>query len=218
METEPTKETLLAFVDEIGDRGHSKKSSEYFAMSAVIFPSSSQQKVKDCIARIKTKLGIPLQIPLHWRKHCRMHDVRKFIAGEIAEIKNLSVIYVVSDKKTVPEDHAKFYNIVAALTLERILNHSNGGLKGGHKKKPRSCVIQPDIVRLLHRSKRSLRGLYTYTIYQKHRFVKQNVSFAIEVSLPKAPIHRLHSRLILILRERLPVQARLFLLLFFLLF
>jgi len=30
------KETLLAFVDEIGDRGHSKKSSEYFAMSAVL--------------------------------------------------------------------------------------------------------------------------------------------------------------------------------------
>jgi len=33
-------ETLLAFVDEIGDRGYSKKSSEYFAMAAVIFPAS----------------------------------------------------------------------------------------------------------------------------------------------------------------------------------
>jgi hypothetical protein len=41
MKTNPIKETLLAFVDEIGDRGHSKKSSEYFAMSAVIFPSSA---------------------------------------------------------------------------------------------------------------------------------------------------------------------------------
>jgi len=29
-----------------------------------------------------------------------------------------------SDKKTVPEDHAKFYNIVAAFTLERILKHT----------------------------------------------------------------------------------------------
>jgi len=40
------KETLLAFVDEIGDRGYSNKSSEYFAMAAVIFPVSIQQKVK----------------------------------------------------------------------------------------------------------------------------------------------------------------------------
>jgi len=36
------KETLLAFVDEIGDRGYSRKSSEYFAMSAVLFPVSVQ--------------------------------------------------------------------------------------------------------------------------------------------------------------------------------
>ena len=66
METDPGKTALLAFVDEIGDRGHSQKSSEYFAMSAVIFPASSQQKVKDCIAELKTKLGIDLKTPLHW--------------------------------------------------------------------------------------------------------------------------------------------------------
>ena len=124
MKKEPVKETLLAFVDEIGDRGHSRKSSEYFAMSAVIFPSSAQQKVKDCIAGIKTRLEIPLHIPLHWRKHCRRHDVRKYITGEIAGLKDVAVIYVISDKMTAPEDHAKFYNIVAAFTLERILNHS----------------------------------------------------------------------------------------------
>ena len=82
MKTASVKETLLAFVDEIGDRGNSRKSSEYFAMSAVIFPSSAQQKVEDCIVGIKTRLEIPLHIPLHWRKHCRRHDVRKYITGE----------------------------------------------------------------------------------------------------------------------------------------
>jgi len=117
-------ETLLAFVDEIGDRGHSRKSSEYFAMSAVILPAKGQQKVKDCIANIKIKLGIDLKVPLHWRKHCNRHDVRKYVAGEIARLKDITVIYVISDKKTVPEDHAKFYNIVAAFTLERILKHA----------------------------------------------------------------------------------------------
>src|SRR5215469_7024095 len=93
-------ETLLAFVDEIGDRGHSRKSSEFFAMAAVIFPSSIQQKLKDCIAKIKTRMDIPLKTPLHWRKHCRMHETRKYITGEIAKLEGVSVIYVISDKKT----------------------------------------------------------------------------------------------------------------------
>jgi len=118
------KETLLAFVDEIGDRGHSGKSSEYFAMSAVLFPASVQQKVKDCITNLKIKLGVDLKTPLHWRNHCRKHDTRKYITGEIAKLEEITVIYVISDKKTVPEDHTKFYNIVAAFTLERILNHT----------------------------------------------------------------------------------------------
>ena len=124
MKTDPEKDFLLAFVDEIGDRGHSKKSSEYFAMAAVVFSASVQQKVKDCIASIKTKLGIPLQKPLHWRKHCRLHEFKKYVTGEIAQIEGVSVIYVISDKKTVPKDHAKFYNIVAAVTLERILKQA----------------------------------------------------------------------------------------------
>jgi hypothetical protein len=115
---------LLAFVDEIGDRGYTAKSSEYFAMSAVVFPLALQQKIKDCIAGIKSKLGINLKTPLHWRNHCRRHDVRKFVAAEIAKLERLSVIYVVSDKKAVPDDQAKFYNTVAAFTLERILKHT----------------------------------------------------------------------------------------------
>ena len=118
-----TNKNLLAFVDEIGDRGYSKKSSEYFAMSAIMFPASVQQKVKDCITNIKTRLSIPLKTALHWRKHCRMHDTRKYITGEIAKLENITVIYLISDKKTVPHDHTQFYNIVAAFTLERILKH-----------------------------------------------------------------------------------------------
>ena len=124
METDPSETTLLAFVDEIGDRGHSKKSSEYFAMSAVIFSASSQQKVKDCIEALKTKLGINLKTPLHWRKHCHRHDVRKYITEEIAKLNEIKVIYVISDKSITPEDHIKFYNLVAAFTLERILEYT----------------------------------------------------------------------------------------------
>jgi len=122
-------ETLLAFVDEIGDRGHSRKSSEYFAMAAAILPGSAQQNVKDCIAGIKTNLGIPLKTPLHWRKHCRPHEYRKYVAGEIAKLECVTVVFVISDKKTMPDDHEKFYNIVAAYTLERILKHAE--MSGG---------------------------------------------------------------------------------------
>ena len=117
-------DTLLAFVDEIGDRGYSKKSSEYFAMAAVVFQTSAHQKVKDCITKIKTEFGVPLNVPLHWRKHCNVHEFKKFAVGELAKIEGISVIYVISDKKTVPMDHAKFYNIVAACTLERILKYA----------------------------------------------------------------------------------------------
>ena len=69
----------LAFIDETGDRGYSKKSSEYFAMAAVIFPASIQQKVKDCITEIKTKFGVPLHVPLHWRKHCQLHEFKNLL-------------------------------------------------------------------------------------------------------------------------------------------
>lgn len=117
-------EHLLAFVDETGDRGYSKKSSEYFAMAAVIFPASVQQKVKDCIAEIKTKFGVPLNVPLHWRKHCQSHEFKKFVVSKVSQLEGVSVIYVISDKKTVPIDHTKFYNLVAASTLERILKHA----------------------------------------------------------------------------------------------
>jgi hypothetical protein len=124
MKTYISKDTLLAFVDEIGDRGHSGKSSEYFAMSAVIFPASVQQRVKDCIANIKSALGINLKTALHWRQHCHRHDVRKYVAGEIAQLKDVTVIYVISDKRIASENHERFYNLVAALTMERILNHT----------------------------------------------------------------------------------------------
>ena len=53
MKTDLDNETLLAFVDETGDRRFSGKSSVYFAMAAVIFPASVQQKVKDCDDRYK---------------------------------------------------------------------------------------------------------------------------------------------------------------------
>ena len=79
---------------------------------------------RNSIANLKIKLGIDFKTPLHWRNHCHRHDVRKYITGEIALLDEITVIYVISDKKTVPEDHAKFYNIVAAFTLERILKHS----------------------------------------------------------------------------------------------
>jgi len=114
----------MAFVDEIGDRGYSKKSSEYFAMVAVIFPASVHQKVRDCIKEIKSKFGVPLNVPLHWRKHCQLHEFKKFVVSKVSILENISVIYVISDKKTVPMDHVKFYNIVAASTLERILKHA----------------------------------------------------------------------------------------------
>ena len=154
-----TKNTLLAFVDEIGDRGHSKKSSEYFAMAAVVCPVDVQQKVKDCITKIKTKFGVPLKVPLHWRKHCKLHEYRKFVTGEIAKIEGIKIIFVISDKKTMPDDHEKFYNIVAAYTMERILKYADElktkvCVRFGHKKKPRSASCKLTLQGFYNRSSR----------------------------------------------------------------
>ena len=138
MSTNLTNETLLAFVDETGDRGYSKKSSEYFAMAAIVFPASVHQKVKDCITEIKTKFGVPINVPLHWRRHCQLHEFKKYAVSKISQLEDISIIYVISDKKTVLADHTKFYNKVAASTLERILKHAG-------EMKTKVCVRFGDI-------------------------------------------------------------------------
>ena len=92
MSTNLTNETLLAFVDETGDRGYSKKSSEYFAMAAIVFPASVHQKVKDCITEIKTKFGVPINVPLHWRRHCQLHEFKKFVVSKISQLEGISII------------------------------------------------------------------------------------------------------------------------------
>jgi len=50
--------------------------------------------------------------------------IQKIRDGGNSETGGVTVVYVVSDKKTMPDDHEKFYNIVAAYTLERILKHT----------------------------------------------------------------------------------------------
>ena len=62
-------DALIAFVDEIGDRGYIQKPSEYFAMVAVGFSTLLQQKVKHCIANIRSEYGIPAKTVFHWQKH-----------------------------------------------------------------------------------------------------------------------------------------------------
>jgi len=129
----PLKILCLPLLMRLGT-GDSGKSSEYFTMTAVMFPVSVQQKVKDCIANIKVALGINLKMPLQWRQHCHRHDVRKYSTGEIVKLGNIAVVYVISDKRAFPEYHVKFYNIVVAFTLERILKHTENSNTKVHER------------------------------------------------------------------------------------
>jgi len=52
-------------------------------MATVVFPASVHQKVKDCISKIKTKFGVPIDVPLHWRKYCQLHEFKKFVVSKI---------------------------------------------------------------------------------------------------------------------------------------
>jgi hypothetical protein len=94
-----------------------------------------QQKVKNCIAGIKGKLGINVKTPLHWRDHCRKHDVRKYVAGEISRLEAITAIYVISDKKMVPDSNsgiqlADLYAGIlgAAMIADRFGNYETGYL------------------------------------------------------------------------------------------
>ncbi|GAA3599078.1 hypothetical protein GCM10022198_24150 [Klugiella xanthotipulae] len=118
---------LFAFVDETGDRGVGPKSSEFFAMAAVVVHEEQRAELAQAIARIKTAFTIPPATPLHWVKHCKTYSRRHLVTRELAKVPGVCVNYVVFQKAGIPskatilEDGVKFYNYVAGIMMERLL-------------------------------------------------------------------------------------------------
>lgn len=119
---------LEVFVDEVGDRGFTTKSSEAFAMAAVIVP-------QECVADMKLVIGglrhtINTTKPLHWVDHFtpkQKHADRRRLASDwVAKIPEVKVVYVIAHKATmIAGEHLRadqdlFYNYVTKLLLERV--------------------------------------------------------------------------------------------------
>lgn len=116
------------YVDELGDRGFTTRSSDVFAMVAVMVPAESAPHMRVVAAGLRAEINTPK--PLHWVEHFTpkpKHAPRRRLAADmVAVIPGARVIYVIADKATlIASEHLKhdkdvFYNYVTKLLLERV--------------------------------------------------------------------------------------------------
>lgn len=86
--TSPVKR-FRAYIDESGDEGfvwrpNGTGSTKWFIMGAVVVESKHDQELAKSVNRIKARLGLPPQKPLHWKDR-RDHGQRKVIIQEICD-------------------------------------------------------------------------------------------------------------------------------------
>ncbi|MDR7302694.1 DUF3800 domain-containing protein [Haloactinomyces albus] len=117
---------LEVYVDETGDRGFSKMSSPFFAMTALIIPHERVSHARAVAGGLRHVVGTSR--PLHWTEHFRAKrsDRRDLAANMLADIVDVKVIHVIAHKDTIKfeaalrSDAPKFYNYTTRLLLERV--------------------------------------------------------------------------------------------------
>jgi hypothetical protein len=118
---------LRAYVDETGDRGHSAKSSPFFAFAAVLVGDEDEPAMRAVMSRLRRDLSVPAGKALHWKEHVKKYDRRQHVARQLAGATGVMVIYVIVEKTAIPvgsgiySDHELFYNYAAAMVMERLL-------------------------------------------------------------------------------------------------
>ncbi|HUY48403.1 MAG TPA: DUF3800 domain-containing protein [Streptosporangiaceae bacterium] len=118
---------LRAYVDETGDRGHGGKSSPFFAFAAVLVAGEDEADLQATMSRLRRDLTVPAGKALHWNEHVKTHARRQHVAGLLAQVPRLMIVYVVVEKAAIPAgsglqtDHVIFYNYAAGMVMERVL-------------------------------------------------------------------------------------------------
>jgi hypothetical protein len=118
---------LRAYVDETGDRGHSGKSSPFFAFAAVLVADEDEAGLRAVMSRLRRELGVPAGKALHWKDHVKTYQRRQYVAAQLAAVPGLMITYVIVEKSAVPvgsgiySDHELFYNYAALMMTERLL-------------------------------------------------------------------------------------------------
>jgi hypothetical protein len=118
---------LRAYVDETGDRGHSAKSSPFFAFAAVLVADEDEPQLRAAMSGLRRDLKTPPGKALHWKEHVKTYARRQRVCTVLAAVPRLMVIYVVVEKTAIPvssgmySDQQLFYNYAACLITERVL-------------------------------------------------------------------------------------------------
>jgi hypothetical protein len=113
---------LQAFIDESGQRAVTRKSSDYFVMSAVVCRDINLPRTTELLASLRSDLGRHPEHRLHW-KSLKLHDQRLHAATTVGQTGYLQLASVVVVKRllvnTMPhEDYAYLYTF--RLLLERL--------------------------------------------------------------------------------------------------
>src|SRR6266404_5208557 len=134
---------LRAYIDETGDRGHSARSSPFFAFAAVLVADEGEPGLRSAVTRSRHDLAVPPGKALHWKDHVKAYSRRQHVARSLAQVPGVMVVYVVVEKAAMPStsgmyhDHVLFYNFAACMTIERILLAARDWAGG-----PRDAVVR----------------------------------------------------------------------------
>jgi hypothetical protein len=118
---------LRAYVDETGDRGHSAKSSPFFAFAAVLVADEDEAALRAVMSRLRRDFNVPPGKALHWNQHVKTYQRRQHVATQLAATAGLTISYVIVEKTAIPvgsgmySDHELFYNYAALIMMERLL-------------------------------------------------------------------------------------------------
>jgi hypothetical protein len=133
---------LYVYVDETGDRGFSKGSSPFFAMTAVLVPEELDWQIKYVVGGLRAVLNTPR--PLHWVEHFKAkHPERRNMAAfAMSQLTDIKTIHIIADKTTLTgsrlrTDTNAFYNYTARYLLERVALAARGWAGG-----PRPAIAQ----------------------------------------------------------------------------
>jgi hypothetical protein len=123
----PATPLLRAYIDETGDRGHTARSSRFFAFAAVLVSDEDEDGLRAAMSRLRHDLKVPPGKALHWKDHVKTFSRRQHVATVLSAVPEVRVAYVIVEKAAIPAgsglhtDHVIFYNYAACLVMERIL-------------------------------------------------------------------------------------------------
>ncbi|MGW5852572.1 DUF3800 domain-containing protein [Streptomyces sp. NPDC055254] len=134
----PTRQLVRAYIDETGDRGLSASASPYFSFAALLIADEQEANMRAAMSQLRRDLKVPPGKALHWKDHVKVFPRRQYVAGTLARLDHVKIVYVVVEKAAIPahagmrQDQVLFYNFAAGITLERLLlaaGHWEGGTR-----------------------------------------------------------------------------------------